>query len=144
MKELNSILLKHRQEFKARNSVWETVNAMVRRENTDSDGLPHIKGLDYLTLDQLGRLVLVMIDQVFPRFPDETAAKRVRGGWQEALAKVARLRNQVAHLRNVRFQDMEDLARTLDRMRRDVIDYGGWKLPGAAGAPEQAIPQEAQ
>jgi hypothetical protein len=46
------------------------------------------------------------------------------------------LRNQVAHLRNVHFQDMEDLARTVDRMRRDVIDYGGWKLLAAADAPE--------
>jgi hypothetical protein len=39
---------------------------------------------------------------------------------------------------------MEDLARTLDRMRRDVIDYGGWKLPDAADAPAQAVPQEVQ
>ena len=86
----------------------------------------------------------MLIDQVFPHFPDEVSAKRVKEGWQEALAKAARLRNQVAHLRNVRFQDMEDLARTLDRMRRDVIDYGGWKLPAAADAPEQAVPHEAQ
>jgi hypothetical protein len=143
VKEFNVLLLKHREEFKTRNSVWETVNAMMRRENSDNDGLPHIKGLDYLTLDQLGRLGLMLIDQVFPHFPDEVAAKRVKEGWQEALAKVARLRNQVAHLRNVRFQDMEDLARTVDRMRRDVIDYGGWKMP-AADAPEQAVPQEAQ
>jgi hypothetical protein len=95
-------------------------------------------------LDQLGKLVLALIDQVFPRFPDGLAARRVKEGWQEALAKVARLRNQVAHLRNVRFQDMEDLTRTLDRMRRDVIDYGGWKLPAVADAPEEAVPQDAQ
>jgi hypothetical protein len=141
VKDLNELLLKRRQRFKIENSVWETVKAMMRRENVEDDGLPHIKGLDYLTLDQLGRLVLVLIDQVFPRFPDEVAAKRTKEGWQEALAKVARLRNQVAHLRNVRFQDMEDLAHTLDRMRRDVIDYGGWKLPAAADAPEQTVPQ---
>ena len=117
---------------------------MMQREKVENNGLPHIKGLDYLTLDQLGRLVLVLIDQVFPRFPDEVAAKRVKEGWQEALAKVARLRNQVAHLRNVRFQDMEDLARTLERMRPDVIDYGGWKLPAPRNLPEQAVSREAQ
>jgi hypothetical protein len=39
---------------------------------------------------------------------------------------------------------MEDLTRTLDRMRRDVIDYGGWKLPAVADAPEEAVPQDAQ
>lgn len=144
VKELNDLILKHRQDFKTKNSVWETVNAMLRLENVNNDGLQHIQGLDYLTLDQLGRLVVMLIDQVFPRFPDEVSAKRVKEGWQEALAKVARLRNQVAHLRNVRFQDMEDLARTLERMRRDVIDYGGWKLPAPAEGAEQAVPQAAQ
>ena len=54
--------------------------------------------------DQELKLALMLIDQVFPRFPDAVAAKRVKEGWQEALAKVARLRNHVAHLRNVRFQ----------------------------------------
>jgi hypothetical protein len=144
VKELNDLLMKHRQEFKTKNSVWETANAMMRIEKIANDGLQHIQGLNYLTLDQLGQLVLVLIDQVFPNFPDGAAAKRVKEGWQEALAKVARLRNQVAHLRNVRFQDMEDLARTLDRMRRDVIDYGGWKQPLIADAPDRAVPQEAQ
>ena len=33
--------------------------------------------------------------------------------------------SNTAGLRNVGFQDMEDLARTLERMRRDVIEYGG-------------------
>jgi hypothetical protein len=28
-------------------------------------------------------------------------------------------------------------------MRRDVIEYGGWKLPAAADTFEQAVPQEA-
>ena len=132
VKEFNGLLLKHREEFKTKNSVWETVNATMRREKVDDDALLHIKGLEYLTLDQLGRLAVMLIDQVFPRLPDELVARRIKDGWQEALAKVARLRNQVAHLRNVRFQDMEDLTRTLDRMRRDVIEYGGWKLPAAA------------
>jgi hypothetical protein len=83
VKELNGLLLKHRQEFKTKNSVWETVNAMMQRENIDEGGLSHIKGLDYLTLDQLGQLVLVLIDQVFPRLADEMTTKRVRERWQE-------------------------------------------------------------
>ena len=144
VKEFNGLLLKHREEFKTKNSVWETVNATMRREKVDDDALPHIKGLEYLTLDQLGRLAVMLIDQVFPRLPDELVARRIKDGWQEALAKVARLRNQVAHLRNVRFQDMEDLTRTLDRMRRDVIEYGGWKLPAAADPHVNTESQVAQ
>ncbi len=141
VKELNELLLKHRQEFKKNNSAWEVAHAMMRRDKVEEDGAPHLQCLDYLTLDQLGRLVLGLIDQVFPRLPDEAAAKRVKEGWQEAIAKVARLRNQVAHLRNVGFQDMEDLARTLERMRRDVIDYGGWQMPPSA-AVNTAVPQQ--
>jgi hypothetical protein len=73
VKQLNVLLLKHRQEFKTKNSAWEAVNAMMRRNNVDADkdGSPHIRGLDYLTLDQLGRLVLMLMDAVFPRFPDD-------------------------------------------------------------------------
>ena len=144
VKEFNGLLLKHREEFKTKNSVWETVNATMRRDKVDDDALPHIKGLEYLTLDQLGRLAVMLIDQVFPRLPDELVARRIKDGWQEALAKVARLRNQVAHLRNVRFQDMEDLTRTLDRMRRDVIEYGGWKLPVTGEPRVNTESQEAQ
>ncbi len=40
VKEFNGLLLKHREEFKNKNSVWETVNTMMRRENVDDDGLP--------------------------------------------------------------------------------------------------------
>lgn len=146
VKELNDLLLKHRHEFKKNNSVWEVASAMKRRDHVEDDGAPHLQCLDYLTLDQLGRLVLRLIDQVFPRYPDEAVAKRLKEGWQEAVAKVGRLRNQVAHLRNVGFQDMEDLARALERMRRDVIDYGAWKMSPAAAnaAPEQAVPNEAR
>jgi hypothetical protein len=76
VKEFTSLLLKHREEFKIKNSVWETVNAMMQRDKVDDDALPHIKGLEYLTLDQLGRLAVMLIDQVFPRLPDELVARR--------------------------------------------------------------------
>jgi len=33
------------------------------------------------------------------------------------------LRNQAAHLRNVTFQDMEDLLATVNEMGRDMLDY---------------------
>lgn len=133
VKGLNDLLLQHRTEFKKTSSVWATVTAMMQQDDVSGNGSPHIQGIDYLTLDQLGRLVLSLMEQVFPRLTDDLAKKRVRESWQEGVAKVRRLRNQVAHLRNVGFQDMEDLARTLERMRRDVIDYGGWKDQPAVG-----------
>jgi len=127
VKELNELLQQHRTEFKKTNSVWATTNEMMRQDNLHDEGSPHIRCIDYLTFDQLGRLVLAVLEEVLPRLPDDLVKKRVRENWQEGVAKVHRLRNQVAHLRNVGFQDMEDVARTLDKMRRDIIDYGGWK-----------------
>ena len=127
VKGLSDLLLHHRTEFKKANSAWARATHMMGQDNLTSDGSPHIQCVDYLTLDQLGRLVLGLMEEVFPHLGDALAKKRVRENWQESVAKVRRLRNQVAHLRNVGFQDMEDLARALERMRRDIIDYGGWK-----------------
>ena len=139
VKGLNELLLQHRADFKKANSVWATATEMMRQDGISGDGSPHIQCIDYLTLDQLGRLVLGLLEEVFPRLTDDVDKKRVRESWQEGAAKVRRLRNQVAHLRNVGFQDMENLTRTLERMRRDVIDYGGWKdvhvAPVEAGEP---------
>ena len=127
VKGLSDLLLHHRTEFKKANSAWARATHMMGQDNLTSDGSPHIQCVDYLTLDQLGRLVLGLMEEAFPHLGDALAKKRVRENWQESVAKVRRLRNQVAHLRNVGFQDMEDLARALERMRRDIIDYGGWK-----------------
>ena len=127
VKGLNDLILEHRARFKKSNSVWETVVQMMQQDNVAGNGSPHIQCIDYLTFDQLGRLVLGLMEEAFPGLTDDLARKRVRENWLEGVAKVRRLRNQVAHLRNVGFQDMEDLVRTLERMRRDVIKYGGWK-----------------
>lgn len=127
VKGLNDLLLQHRARFKKSNSVWETAIQMMQQEGVACNGSPHIQCIDYLTLDQLGAIVLGLMEEVFPGLTDHLARKRVREDWREGVAKVRRLRNQVAHLRNVGFQDMEDLARTLERMRRDVIDFGGWR-----------------
>ena len=143
-KNLTELLNAYRESFRTANSVWATANNMMERDKVADGGSLHLQAIDYLTFDQLGTLMIGLMDQAFPRLANDTEKKRVRDGWLEAVAKVRRLRNQVAHLRNVSFQDMEDLARTLERMRRDVIDYGGWMLPAPADAPEQAVSQQAQ
>ena len=139
-KDLNDLLRHQRVEFKKANSVWATATEMMQRDNLPDGGAPHIQCIDYLTLDQLGQLVLDLIEDVFPRVTDGPAKRQVRERWREGVAKVGRLRNRVAHLRNVGFQDVEDLAHTLERMRLDVIDYGGWRDVSAApaGAAEAA------
>lgn len=141
VKGLNELLLHHRAEFKKANSVWVTTLEMMRQDSVPGDGSPHIQCINYLTVDQLGQLVLWLADEVFPHRNDDAVKEQRRkprfrcasepkdliDNWRESVAKMRRLRNQVAHLRNVGFQDMEDLARTLERMRTDVIIYGGWQ-----------------
>lgn len=139
VKGLSDLLLEHRNRFKKSNSVWETVIQMMKQDKMAGNGSPHIRCIDYLTFDQLGQLVLGLMEKVFPGLTDDLARKRVRENWQEGVAKVRRLRNQVAHLRNVGFQDIEDLSRTLERMRRDVIAYGGWRDSRPAEEPA-AVP----
>ena len=126
VKGLSELILNHRIEFRKANSAWATATHMMRQEKLKSDGSWHLQCVDYLTLDQLGQVVLTLIQKALPRLCDTPAEQWVRGNWREGVAKMQRLRNQAAHLRNVGFQDMEDLARTLERMRRDIIDYGGW------------------
>ena len=138
-KSLGKLMSEHREAFKKANSVWEASMGMIQGDGVEIGDAPHLQAINYLTLDQLGVLVLEMMDDVFPRTEKDVDKKRVRDDWLEGVAKARRLRNRVAHLRNVGFQDMEDLTRTLERMRRDVIDYGGWKdarvVPAEAGEP---------
>lgn len=126
-KALNRLLLEHRNAFKKSNSVWIAVNKMMQEDKVDDQASPHIQCIEYLTFNQLGGLVLDLTDEVFLQLPNGLEKKRLREAWQEGIAKVRRLRNEVAHLRNVGFQDMEDLSGTLERMRRDIIEFGGWK-----------------
>jgi hypothetical protein len=150
---LVKIISEQRDVFKKAHSVWETAMHMMRQDGVSGDGSPHIQCIDYLTVDQLGQLVLWLKDDVFPRLNDDSAKKQRKeprfrsasepqdliDNWREGVARVRRLRNQVAHLRNVGFQDMEDLTRTLERMRTDVIIYGGRRdgrdAPAGAAGP---------
>jgi hypothetical protein len=126
-KALGELLQEHRAAFKKANSVWKTITGMMRLDGLLDDDSAHIHCINYLTFEQLGQLVVDFMDLVFSCIPDDRERPRLRERWREAVAKLRRLRNEVAHLRNVAFQDMEDLSRTLERMRQDIIAYGGWK-----------------
>ncbi len=137
-KGLNTVLSEHRSAFRAANSVWEAAMKAMQQDGVADHGLPHMHSIEYLTFEQLGQLVLILKDEVFPCLNDKVAKERrkeprfrcasepadVIDNWRADVAKIRRLRNQVAHLRNVGFQDMQGLAQTLERMRTDVILYG--------------------
>ena len=128
-KSLIDLVKEHRDAFREKNSVWEKVSGMM----VSADGaLPaadcHLRCIEFLTLAELGDVLMQSFDAVFPRAAADAHKKStVKDRWLESLAMVRRLRNDVAHLRNVSFQDMEDLAGTVERMRKDLIEFSGWR-----------------
>ena len=135
-KTLIEILNQHRDAFRGENSAWAGAIKMMERDNVVGDESRHLHAIEYLTFNQLGALLIGLMDQAFPHLLKDFEKKQVRERWQEGIAKMGRLRNRGAHLRNVGFQDMEDLTRTLERMRRDIIDYGAWKTNVISAATE--------
>lgn len=51
----------------------------------------------------------------------------VKERWRDGLSNIRRLRNRVAHHRNIEFQDMEDLAGCIADMRDDLHHHGAWR-----------------
>lgn len=127
---LSALLVEHRKEFKVANSVWNRVRRLMRDDGVDVEGAAAIRlrAVDYLTFSELGDLLLELLAEAFPRAAaDPKTMPPLKERWREQLAKIRRLRNRVAHLRNVDFQDMEDLVGMVATMRADVDTFAGWR-----------------
>ena len=127
--DIGELIKSHRLTFKAGNSIWARIIKMTHgNPDEESSDHEHLLCIDYLTFTELGGIALDLFDEIFSGFSGDSGAKnRFRSRWQEYLSKLARLRNAVAHLRNLGFQDMEDLVRTIEAMRQDLINYAGWR-----------------
>jgi len=77
-----------------------------------------------LTFAELSAILQSLSDRVFL---DKPRSNRIidppKERWPDYLTKVRRLRNEAAHLRNISFQDIEDLLEILDAVRRDQLDF---------------------
>ncbi len=129
--DLKALILENRMRFKEENSVWSRVNILMTEDaspNTEPAASPYLRYVEYLTFTELGDILITLIDQAFPGISSDGATKNiVESRWRESISKVSRLRNRVAHLRNVNFQDMEDLITTTDNMRKDLLKYTAWR-----------------
>jgi hypothetical protein len=127
----SSLITDNRREFKEANSVWQRVLNLI--EEDDKDGaevsLPkHLRSVEYLTFPELADTFIQLINDIFPQAAtDGNLKNRLTLSWRESLAKVRRLRNRAAHLRNVEFQDIEDLVIAIEGMRKDIINYCSWR-----------------
>jgi len=127
-RDLTRHLTAYTREFYRTRNLWTRVCDLHLKEVGGDGGSiqepPLEKIADYLTFNELSALVLGLCPNTFPKWKTEirgrqSPAKR----WPAHLARVERLRNQSAHLRNVTFQDMEDLLKTAEEMRRDMLEY---------------------
>lgn len=107
---------------KLNNNLWTKVCAVFREDTKSAaDAEPPLQSVvEYLTFNELADVLLsqpvaAFIATDYARLAIEPPANR----WPNYLTSIRRLRNQVAHLRNVSFQDIEDLLQTVRMMRED-------------------------
>jgi hypothetical protein len=79
---------------------------------------------DYLTFNELADVLITLADRIFTkRDPFKTDAEQPGKRWQGYLSTMRRLRNRTAHLRNVGFQQLEDLLSISRTMRSDLARF---------------------
>jgi len=125
--ELIKLLKEEREKFETTNNLWTKICATYRAnlgaENNDDEPTPEdIVG--YLTFSELSDLLQSLAERVFLDKPRSNRMVDIpKKRWPDYLAKVRRLRNEAAHLRNIGFQDIEDLLEILDEIRKDQLDF---------------------
>jgi hypothetical protein len=127
-KKFTELFTAQRNMFREKNTVWHSVSALMRKDNISSEkdnADAHIQCIEYLTFNELGLLLTKLLSIVFPNAKESTPNK-LKTSWTEGISRIRRIRNQVAHHRNVSFQDTEDLLITINSMRQDIFKFGAW------------------
>jgi hypothetical protein len=125
---LGQFLGQENAKFKAATNLWSEVCRVFREsyelESTSSEPTPE-QAVSCLTFNQLKDLLQRLSEKLFLDKPrtrrlGDPPSKR----WPVYLTRVRRLRNDAAHLRNISFQDIEDLLKDLDQIRQDQLNFG--------------------
>jgi hypothetical protein len=125
---LGQFLGQESAKFRAAHNLWSEVCRVFREsyglDNINSEPAPE-QAVSCLTFNQLKDLLQTLSDKLFLDKPrttrfGEPPSKR----WPVYLTRVRRLRNDAAHLRNISFQDIEDLLKDLDEIRQDQLAFG--------------------
>jgi hypothetical protein len=122
---LGKFLGQETAKFRAANNLWSEVR-QVFHEASGLDADPTSEqAVDCLTFNQLKDLLQTLSAKVFL---DKPRTKRLGDPpskrWPGYLTRVRRLRNDAAHLRNISFQDIEDLLKDLNEIRKDQSAFG--------------------
>ena len=119
---LNKVLIQCRHETEANENLWEKVCHLYRKEFNipDEQAEPSLSEVPaFLTLSELSNTLLSWKADVFSLQTSHGESLPAPERWREYLARIQRLRNQTAHLRNVGFQDIEDLLANVRAIRTD-------------------------
>jgi energy-coupling factor transporter ATP-binding protein EcfA2 len=121
-------LIEYTKDFHRTHNLWAHVCGHHSSEIGGNDGAtqePTVEMIvEYLTFNELSNLIQSLCPKIFPNWSKEMPGRQPPAkSWPAHLARLSRLRNQSAHLRNVTFQDMEDLLTATREMRRDIKDH---------------------
>jgi len=124
---LGRLLKAERFKFEVSANLWTKICEVFEESyglNTPSVEPTPEQTVNFLTFSELSALLQSLEERVFL---SESKSKLMitppKKRWPDYMTKVRRLRNEAAHLRNISFQDIEDLLRILDSIRRDQIEF---------------------
>ena len=125
---LGRYITQYQKEFNAGHNLWSRIRELyatdMQIELADNVEPPFAKTVSFMTFSELSNLILSLGSTAFPRWDGTDFSREPPGRrWPAYLALLGRLRNQTAHLRNVAFQDMEDLFTIVREMRKDIDRY---------------------
>lgn len=128
-KALGQHLSQYQREFDSSRNLWTKIIGLYANELGDVMELagdpPLAKTISYMTLSEVSNLIVSLEKLAFPQWTGKEPGKDPPWKrWPSYMALMRRMRNQSAHLRNVAFQDTEDLLTALREMRKDINKYG--------------------
>lgn len=128
LQELGKHLSQYQKQFEASLNLWTRICGLYASELgielTPEIEPPLSKAVSYMTFGELSNLILSLETTAFPRWQKKEIGKDPPGKrWPGYMALLRRLRNQSAHLRNVAFQDTEDLLVAVREIRKDIQNY---------------------
>lgn len=125
--KMGRFLSEQQKDFKKLHNLWtaacERWRVATGREGT-ADEPSVVEAVDYLTFKEVAELVQSLQDRIFAdKNWEKLGVEAPKQRWPSYFSRIRRLRNAAAHLRNLSFQDVEDLLRDLRSLREDLHKF---------------------
>lgn len=122
--KLGRFLNERRKTFYQSRNLWTKVCERWR-EATGAGGEPSpMEAAQYLTFNETSDLVQSLQGRIFPAMNwAKVGVDSPRSRWPVYFSRIRRLRNSAAHLRNMGFQDVEDMLADIRSLRDDLVRF---------------------